>query len=219
MDSTTKKIVAVFVSVLLFVIFIYGSYLPYHKSKLYIDGSRKAQTATTLVDFEAAIGPSLDATSPIGQNELVRNLGSMILTVVRNAGTNKDLAKAAIDYLNSYYKPIMDYGKGPSFSQDLYILGLINESAYLRTQDASYLTAAEGYYKEGYARGPKRPQFLYGLFDVDRFKGDEVASKQITEEILSYWPDDQTIKDQYQKFLEKVASSTVKVNISTPTGQ
>lgn len=208
MNTTHKQIISVLGAVALFVVFIYGSYLPMRKSMRYIDASRATQSVKSLDEFRAVLDPALTASSPIGQNEIVRNVGSMVLTIVRNGAQNAPLVDAAVNYLMTYYKPIIEYGRGPSFSQDLYILGLINESAYISTRDVKYLDAARAYFEEGNRRGPDRAQFLYGLFDIHRFANDAAKTEMVTNELLRRWPNDTNIQKQYKNFLDRMSTSS-----------
>ncbi len=208
MNTTHKQVISIAGVVALFVLFVYGSFLPLRKSQLYISASRKTQTVKSLDEFRTALDPALTATSPIGQNEIVRNVGSMVLTIVRNSTQNPALVQAVNEYLMQYYKPIIEYGRGPSFSQDLYVLGLINESAYISTKDVRYLDIARAYYEEGNHRGPDRPQFLYGLFDVYRFADDSAKTADIANQLLTRWPGDAAIQTQFQKFQERITASS-----------
>lgn len=210
MTSEVKKIISILATAVILAVAFIGNYLPYRKSAAFISGNREAQQVKTLVEFKEAMDKSLLMYSPIGQNELVRNLGSSVMTVVRGASQNPELISATMEYLNGYYAPIIERGKGPSFSQDLYLLGIINESAFLNTRDVRYLYASEAYYKEGYARGPKRPQFLYGLFDIYTIEESEAGAEGVTGEILSYWPSDENIIERYEKFKAHMTSAAKK---------
>ena len=113
-------------------------------------------------DLESKLSVPLDYPSPIGQEELVRNMANSVLSFVQQGGDATSTA-ALIGFLNSYYDPILNSGKGMSFGQDLYLEGAINEVAFATTGDPTYLAAAQKWYQEGVALGPNRPQALYGL--------------------------------------------------------
>jgi hypothetical protein len=76
-----------------------------------------------------------------------------------------------------------------SFSQDVYILGALNEVAFLQTHDQTYVHAAEAYFKNALELGPHRPQSLYGLFDVYRMEGNASATIDIGNRIIAEWHD------------------------------
>ncbi|MFH1246302.1 MAG: hypothetical protein V1489_00815 [Candidatus Liptonbacteria bacterium] len=217
MNSELKKTISILGVAILVAIAIYGSYLPYRKSSLYIEANRNAQEATTLIEFENSIQPSLDAPSPIGQNELVRNVAGNMLGIVRNAGQNSELVKATMDFINSYYQPIIQKGSGPSFNQDLYLLGILNQSAFGSTRDQSYLFAAQRYYEEGNQRAPERPQTLYGLFDVYRYEGNVSGVERVANDILTHWPDANAIRSLYENF-ESRAHATGTTASSSSSG-
>jgi hypothetical protein len=160
-----------------------------------------------LQDLENKLSVPLNYPSPIGQEELVRNMANSVLSFVQQGGDASSTA-ALIGYLNSYYDPILNAGKGMSFGQDLYLEGAINEIAFSTTGDPTYLAAAQKWYQEGVALGPNRPQALYGLFDVYRAEGDTTDTIAIGTTILKDWPTDTSVQQAMQAFLVS----------STPTG-
>ena len=107
-----------------------------------------------------------------------------------------------VSYLDNYYAPIIANGKGMSFGQDLYLMGAINELAFVHTQNPAYLIAAQKYYEMGVTLGPNRPQCLYGLFDVYRAEGNVASTTAIADRILSNWPTDTSVGTSLQAFLK-----------------
>lgn len=194
MNSTTKQITAIILSLAIVGIFFYGSYLPYRKSVLFIRAMSTASSVKTFGEFMNLFAIPLDAPSPLGQEELVRNLGSTMLELLKSNGENAELTQAALDFLGGYYEPIIARGRGMSFEQNLFMLGSLNEIAYLKTKDPKYLAVAEQYLEQGRVLGPKRPQFLYGLMDIYRLKNDMGKATVVVQEILTLWPDDEKLK-------------------------
>ena len=162
--------------------------------------------ATSLQDLEGKLSVPLDYPSPIGQEELTRNMANSVLSFVQQGG-NPSSTAALIGYLNSYYYPILNSGKGMSFGQDLYLEGAINEIAFAETGDPTYVAAAQKWYIEGVELGPNRPQSLYGLFDVYRAEGDAANTIAVGTTILKNWPTDTRIQQAMALFLE-MSSST-----------
>jgi hypothetical protein len=210
-DRTYQKVTAIIIVAAIFGVAIYGSYLPMRKAQMFIATLQGLQTsagqATSLQDLESKLSVPLDYPSPIGQEELVRNVANSVLSFIQQGG-NPSSTAALIGYLNSYYDPILDQGRGMSFGQDLYLEGAVNEIAFAGTGDPTYLAAAEKWYKEGQALGPNRPQALYGLFDVYRAAGDETDTIAIGEKILTNWPSDTQIQQAMEQFLLEKASTT-----------
>jgi hypothetical protein len=210
-DRTYQRVVAIIIVAAIFGVAIYGSYLPMRKAQMFIATLQGLQTqqgqATSLQDLENKLSVPLNYPSPIGQEELVRNMANSVLSFVQQGGDASSTA-ALIGYLNSYYDPILNAGKGMSFGQDLYLEGAINEIAFSTTGDPTYLAAAQKWYQEGVALGPNRPQALYGLFDVYRAEGDTTDTIAIGTTILKDWPTDTSVQQAMQAFLVS----------STPTG-
>lgn len=214
MDRTIKQTIAVAASLGILAVAVYGSYLPMRKAQMFIGTLQSFQTqpVNSLKDLEDRLSVPLDYPSPIGQEELVRNTANSVLSFVQR-GTDATSTAELISYLRKYYDPIIARGKGMSFEQDLYLLGAINEVAYTKTGDRTYLQAAAQYYSEGVRLGPNRPQPLYGLFDVYRFAGDATDTVAVAQRILTLWPTDQNVKAGLAQALQpaaKAASATKK---------
>lgn len=209
-DRTYQRVIAIIVVAAIFGIAIYGSYLPMRKAQIFITTLQDLQTqqgqATSLQDLENKLSVPLDYPSPIGQEELVRNVANSVLSFVQQGGNPSSTADL-IAYLNSYYDPILDQGKGMSFGQDLYLEGAVNEIAFATTGNPAYLAAAQKWYMEGNELGPNRPQPLYGLFDVYRAEGDTTDTIAVGTTIEHDWPTDTSIQ-QAMALYEAMASST-----------
>lgn len=202
MDKTVKGTIAVVVAIAILFFAVFGSYLPMRKAQIFIGTlqSFQATPPTSLQNLESRLSAGLDYYSPIGQEELVRNTANSVLGLVQHgldATTTADL----MGFLNSYYDPILDRGKGMSFGQDLYLEGAVNEVAFEQTGNPIYLEAAQHWYEEGRILGPNRPQTLYGLFDVYRAEGNVSSTEMIAQTILMNWPSDPNISSALAQFL------------------
>ncbi|RJQ29470.1 hypothetical protein C4571_01340 [Candidatus Parcubacteria bacterium] len=201
MNKTLKGVIAVILSLITLCVLYYGSYLPFKKSRAFISTLRELGAAKSFQEFTEKLSVPLDMPSPIGQEELVRNAGSAVLNIViGNGANNPALVAAAVKYLEDYYSPIIESGSGMSFEQNLYILGLVNQVAFEHTRDPRYFDAAKRYYSQGLALGPRRPQFLYGIFDIYRVEGNLEKVRETANQILAQWPGDEKIR----KFLEEL---------------
>ena len=213
MNRTAKQIIAVVVSLFLVFVAVFGSYLPMRKAQMFIGTLQSFQTqpVTSLQELESRLQVPLDYTSPIGQEELVRNTANSVLGFVQQ-GTDATTTAELISFLHRYYDPIIARGKGMSFEQDLYLMGVINEVAFTHTGSPAYLQDSLRYYGEGVQLGPGRPQPLYGLFDVYRFAGDATDTIAVAERILQLWPSDQNVRSSLEQFLKsgQKTSSTKK---------
>jgi len=216
-DRAYQRVLAIIIVAAIFGIAIYGSYLPMRKAQMFIATLQGLQTpqgqATSLQDLENKLSAPLDYPSPIGQEELVRNMANSILSFVQQSKDASSTA-ALISYLNSYYDPILNQGKGMSFGQDLYLEGAINEIAFANTGDPAYLAAAQKWYQEGVTLGPNRPQVLYGLFDVYRAENDTTDTIAVGTTIMRNWPTDTNIQQAMAAY-EAAASGTITVTSST----
>ncbi len=205
MSNPAKQIIAIVVAVAILAIAWWGSYAPMRKSEEFISVLQdlQARPATTLQDLEGRLSGPLDDPSPIGQEELVRNMANNILSFVQNSNDATTTAQL-LGFLHHYFDPILEQHKGMSFGQDLYIMGAIEESAFVKTGNPQYLADAQKYYEEGVALGPNRPQSLYGLFDVYRFEGNVASATAVAQKVLAQWPDDTRVQQGLQQFQAQV---------------
>lgn len=206
MSDIAKKGIAIVVSALIVGVAYYGSYLPFRKSMRFIHAINTLEQARSLEEFETILSQALDYPSPIGQEEVVRNTGNIVMNTIQGGAPSAETLRELVDFIERYYRPIIDRGRGMSFGQNVYLLGLINQIAYIQTQQVPYLQAAKEYYEMGYELGPKRPEILYGLFDVYRIIGDREKVSAITEQILKQWPNDERIKAFYRDFVNETGN-------------
>lgn len=209
-SAITKKIIAFAAMAIFGFVAYYGSYLPMVKAQVFIATLRNLRSAVpTFEVFKSNISQPLDLPSPIGQEELVRNSTNLVLNLV-SSNNDPQTVINLVNLAESYYKPIIDKGTGMSFGQNLYILGALNETAFLKTRMPEYLEKSKKYYEKGVELGPNRPQSLYGLFDVYRIAGDVERVKFYAGRILTLWPDDQRTGLAVDDFLQRVAEYRAK---------
>ncbi|MBI3589619.1 MAG: hypothetical protein HY093_04390 [Candidatus Liptonbacteria bacterium] len=204
MNPNLKKIIAVALSSFIIFVAHYGSYRPLRKAQLFIETMRTLNEATTLDELKSRISAPLDFHSPFGQEELVRQVGSLFTNILSQPNVKPEVIADLMNYLSQNYDPIIQSGRGMSFNQNLYLLGSLNELAFLKTQQVNYLAAAKKYYLSSYELGPKRPQVLFGLFDVYRVEGNVSEVKRIADQILNQWPNEERTKKALEDFMAKV---------------
>lgn len=195
-----KKVISVVASAVLMLLAYYGSYLPLRKSQFFISAMEDIRSVTSVQEFEDRFSVPLNAPSPIGQEELVRNFANFALSTVQRA-KRPELGRAISKYVDAYYAPIIARGRGMSFNQNLYVLGAWNEVVYVQTRDPAYLTQAKKYFEQSLELGPFRPQALYGLFDIYRLAGDAAGATAIGQRILDQWPTDARTAQALKAFL------------------
>jgi hypothetical protein len=211
MNPTPKKIIAVVVSVAIIALAYYGTYRPLRKAEMFIATLQGLQTnpATSLNDLETRLAIPLEYSSPIGQEELVRNTANSVLNFVQQSPSTTSTDEL-VNFIMGYYQPILVREKGMSFGQDLYLVGAINEIAFARTGEPNYISTAQEYYEEGETLAPNRPQPLYGLFDVYRAEGNVSGTVAIADKILANWPGDTNVQQALAQFLAGAETSQTK---------
>ena len=86
MKDVHKYLIFSIAAVLAFTIFVVGTFLPYRKSGLYIDALTLSRSARSFSEFMEPYQRALDAASPVGQRELIRNFASTVRSVVERSG-------------------------------------------------------------------------------------------------------------------------------------
>lgn len=215
MSDSVKKSIAILATITLLYVAYTGSYLPMRKSQAYIATLRNMSNVRSIDEFKNAFQAVFDIQSPIGQEELVRNMASTVVSIISNPQVNPAIVEPLVQFAEDSFRPIITSDRGMSFSQNLYVLANIHQAAFIRTQDVRHLAAARIYYEWGEKRGPERPQFLYGLLDVYRMQGDAEAVKRVSDKILSLWPTDDGVRKAVAQFnveyaAHQKASSTAK---------
>lgn len=195
MRDSIKKVFAVIFSVFVLGIMYYGTYLPYNKSQLYISFLQNLNNINSLGQLESAASIPLDAPSPVGQEELVRNFSNVVVGLM-NQNSNPMLAEQLLNYMMSYYSPIIQSGRGINFAQNILIVGTAYQAAGTNAKNQDYLNQAENYFKEGLLLSPRRPQFLYSLFALYIQEKRFADAKDIMNQILTYWPNDPNVQKQ-----------------------
>lgn len=194
MPQYVKQGIAILGCGILVYVAYYGSYLPVHKSGLFITSLRESANVRTVQGVFDAFSPSLSAPSPIGQEELIRNTASNILGVVQQVEDVR-VVDELVSYIDTLYRPIIERGSGMSFNQNLYLLGAAHEVAYIKTKTPRHLEAAFAYFSRGLELSPNRPQFLYGLLDVYRLQGNEVRARETADQIMRLWPEETRLRE------------------------
>jgi len=203
MNQLPKQIIAISTSFFILVMIFYGSYLPYKKSKTFISSLNQLKTTQikSFDEFDKIISSSLKINSPIGQEELIRQFLSIFPGFI-NQNENPEVIDVLVKYIKTYADPILNRGKGLSFNQDLYLATNLYLTAYQKTKDKKYLDEAKKYAELSYSLGPKRPQALYILFDIYRLENNIEKAKEIGAQILTYWPEDESVKEVYDELLK-----------------
>lgn len=203
MSRNFKQFIASIVISIIIVASYFGNFLPFKKSTSYILALRNLNQYRSVGDFEQAFEKVFNFYSPIGQEELVRNTISIILGFLRGPKQPQAVVDELVRYIEYYAQPIVSYGRGMSFGQNIYLLGSLNLAAFYQTNNEKYLSKAESYYKKGLTISPRRPQYLYGLLEIYRVKNNYQEAEKMAKQILSFWPEDKKVENLFQEILSK----------------
>jgi len=166
----------------------FGAYLPHKKAKAYVTALKNAPNVTTVEEYEENFNNVLDISSPIGDEEIAKYLGSDSVTIAMQGGVSEDVAKELVEYIEPHlFKNEVRH---------LIILGQLYGLMWGRYGgEEEYFKKSEEYFLKAKQIGPKLPPVLYTLFDLYYQSGDMEKASEIAGEILKYWPDDENVKN------------------------
>ena len=153
----------------------FGAYLPFQKSKRFIEVIRSGSVIKTIDELERRFNAVLDFYSPVGEAEAIGFFADQMVNVL---GT----------------KPPAENPESPELTKVFLKVASLNEVGWIIYQKEEYFRRAENYLLEGLKISPNRPQYLYGLFNLYASVGDRERVKAIGEEILRFWPNDEVMR-------------------------
>lgn len=188
--ETVKKIIyCVFITLAVLSVY-FGSFLALKKAQAYPKALASVTTITTIDQFKKVFQPALDLPSPVGQEEVVRFISTLVINALPSS-QNTESAEKGNRQVIEFLEPYMFKNN----VRHLMILGGLYSEMWDKHGNKEDYLNAEKYYKIGLQIGPKLPPMLYGLFTLYKSGGDKDNMKKIGEKILSYWPDDTGVRD------------------------
>ena len=199
-DPLIKKTLSILASAVVVVFLYFGAYLPYEKSQKLISAMGSIQNGASLQGYENAFSSVLDYYSPVGQEESVKQLGNTTLSILSSQkNLPKNIAEELLKFNLKYFEPIINDSRGGNASQNILVVGQIYHTLALNYNDLNYLNIAIDYYQKGLVNSPRRPQFLYSLFEAYQAKRDYNLAIKTGEEILKQWPSDMKVKQAFEE--------------------
>ena len=108
----------------------------------------------------------------------------------RKEGLNEALIRHLVGKAEEWGGPIIKRGVGFNFSQFIFNMANIYQEAMLAVRDETYYQKGVELYRLGLRYSPDRPIFLYSLFDMYRFRGDNENARKIGERIFEVYKDE-----------------------------
>lgn len=159
---------------------VYGVYLPLKKSSAYIDAIRNLQNAKSLSEVIAGYERAFSVPSPIGGEEIAKFTAYDVLNMISNSRQPEQVSRELVAYVEA-----------KAFTNNvrhLLAIAQLHATLWQRFRKDEDYAAAERYYRDAYAIGPKLPPVLFGLLNLYSAKGDTVKAEEIGKEIVHYWP-------------------------------
>jgi len=185
--SITKKIILWILIGATTLLIYFSAYLPYAKSRAYINAIRTAQNLRSVDEFKNVFDKVFNFYSPVGSEEVVKFLSNDVLNLISQGQAAEDVSRLLVEYIEPHFfdENVRHMITGARMYETLW-------SRHGRKEE--YFQKSEEYYLKTYAIGPKLPPVLYGLANLYLNHGDFDKAKKLAEEILKYWPDDDRLK-------------------------
>ncbi len=166
----------------------FGAYLPWEKSRAYINALKimSGGGIQSLGDYFKNYDVPLKMYSPIGDEEVIKFLSNDILNLISKGSQSEEVSRALVVYI----EPMLL----KTNVRHLLVGGQMHYVLWRRFNKEEDYQKAEQYYLAARAIGPKLPPVLYELIGLYKDKGDAVKMKEVGETILSYWPQDESIR-------------------------
>jgi len=186
-SSWAPATVAVPLALLALAGLVFGSYAPVVKARAYISALQTVSEVNSVDGFKAHFNPALTHWSPIGQEEVVKYLGSDISNLVARGDQPEEVARTLVAYIEPHLfsNNVRHLLMGGHFSYALW------ENYGRKPED---YVRAEEYYTAAYRIGPTLPPALYSLFDLAMKGGQLEKVRAVGNEILRLWPDAEDVK-------------------------
>lgn len=193
MTRMTEKLVAVVLMIAAAVGWYFGAYLPFQKSKRFIEIIHSSSVVKTVDELENRFDSVLDFYSPVGNEEIVSFFADQMVNVLSTKPV-EEIGVRLIAYTEEKAKPVLEDSRNPELTKVLLKMASLNEIGWIVYQKPDYFRKAEDYLLQGLEVSPDRPQFLYGLFNLYASVGDNERARTIGEKILSFWPSDEIMR-------------------------
>lgn len=191
MLSIFKQIIAVILTGFIAYIIYFGSYLPIRKAQLFI--TARETPITSIKRFDELYGGALASRSPVGQDEITSRYLEILSEIVREERDkeqpNKALIKRILERAEKWGRPVINRGTGINFSQTIANMASVYREAVIAAREEEYYEKAVALYEFGLKQSPDRQIFLYNLFDIYRFRGDNENARRVGERIIEVYKD------------------------------
>lgn len=195
MSNAFFKISAVILIAAAIVGWYFGAYLPFQKSKKFIEVIRSGSAIKTVEELEKRFNSVLNIPSPVGRDETVGFFADQMVSVL---GTKppEEIGARLIAYAESKVRPVLQNPRSPELTKILLKMASLNELGWIVYQKEEYFLQSEQYLARCLEVSPNRPQCLYGLFNLYASIGDIERLKAVGEKILNFWPEDDAMRSR-----------------------
>lgn len=181
-----KKIAASILMIFAFITVVYGAYLPFMKSRLFIAA---IQVKIGGIDqFQAIYDKVINFPSFIGDEEIIKYLLNNVDVWIAN---EKDLQREIImREMVAYIEPKIFINNPRHFL----LMANVYNNFWLKFKKQEDLEKAVDYYEKILKIGPRLPHALYSLMSLYVQAGMKKEAKEVGERILAIWPNDADVR-------------------------
>ncbi len=185
MKKEIKYVIAGVVGAVLLASIIWGSLLPFARSRRFIAALRAFPQIQSIEQFTAIFDSVFNFYAPVGDEEIAKFLSNDITNVVAQNTVPEGPARMLTEYID-----------GHLFKDDVRHLltsGQLYYFLWKRFAKEDDFKKAEEYFLKAESIGPELPPPLYALLSLYRDKGDRQSVVAVGEKILALWPNDAAV--------------------------
>lgn len=185
MKKEIKYAIAGVVGAVLLASVVFGSLLPFSRSRRFIAALRNFPNIQSIEQFTAIFDSVFNFYAPVGDEEIAKFLSNDITNVVAQNTVPEGPARMLTEYID-----------GRLFKDDVRHLltsGQLYYFLWKRFGEENDFQKAEEYFLKAEEIGPQLPPPLYALLSLYRDKGDRQKLVEVGGKILALWPDDATV--------------------------
>lgn len=179
-----KYVVSTLLIILTLAGIIWGAIFPFTKARMYMEAFNVE--LASVGDFVNVFEAVIDFPSPVGDEEVTRLLSGVVERALLT-DIPEEVASALVRYWES-----KAYKNNP---RHLLAAASLYQNLWYRYKGEEYFEKAERYYLIVELFSPNLPQALYSLFEMYRGIEDEDKIREYGEKILSFWPQDERVRD------------------------
>ena len=175
---------------------MYGTLRPLYGAYVIRQSFNALEGRIAIEQFKNIFTAMLTAAKPVGETEVLLRLISSTDQIIKD-GASLASSEDLLRFSERYTRPVFDSVAADRYvdTRLLWALAALYTDAGRTLHNQDNLDRAEYLYRFGLRLAPRRPEFLYGLFDFYVYENRRKEAEMLGNDILRYWPFEKEISD------------------------